>query len=81
MLMEHEKIKSESDFNAVCAMISREFERICLYIDENEYQPQILDKRTTAGKRESLVHQRDNLLELINLVSNAGKMTAPKIDI
>ncbi|EJN5909416.1 hypothetical protein ABE356_000208 [Escherichia coli] len=81
MLMEHEKIKSETEFNALCLSIHKDFERIATYIDERDLAPKILDKHTSSGKRESLVYQRDNLLELITIVSNAGKITAPKIDI
>ena len=81
MLMEHEKIRSETEFKAVCSLIEKNFERVATYIDERDYTPKILDKQTTTGKRESLIHQRDNLIELITIVSNAGKMTAPKINI
>ncbi|MDG0490080.1 hypothetical protein [Klebsiella variicola] len=81
MLMEHEKIKSEAEFSSLCSMINKDFERIAIYINERDYIPKILDKRTAAGKRESLIHQKDNLIELITIVSNAGKITAPKIDI
>ncbi|WP_407903977.1 hypothetical protein [Escherichia coli] len=81
MLMDNEKIKSETEFNALCLMIGKDLERIATYIDEYDFTPRILNKNTTAGKRESLIHERDNLLNLVTIVSNAGKITAPKIDI
>ncbi|KJP43600.1 hypothetical protein SR70_04855 [Klebsiella aerogenes] len=81
MLMDNHKIKSDAEFNSVCSMIHRDFERVATYIQEQIYQKDILNPSTTAGKRESLVHKNSNLGETVTIIANAANDTAPKINI
>ncbi len=81
MLMDNEKIHSEAEFKALCSIFYKEFEKVGEYIREHIYLPDITSNLTTSGKRDTFVHKYNNLAEVINIVSNAVKDTAPKIDI
>ncbi|EDK1967272.1 hypothetical protein CH513_15430 [Salmonella enterica subsp. enterica serovar Infantis] len=81
MLLPQEKINSDADFKAVCAMIHKDFERVAEYIRENIYLSEIVSQLTAAGKRESLVHKYNNVSEIVNIINNAVKETAPTINI
>ena len=81
MLLEHEKIKSESEFNALCAVMNKDFERICEYIREKIFLKDITSSLSTSSDRDTLVHKYNNLDEVIQMVTNRAVSTVPEINI
>ncbi|EAQ0496830.1 hypothetical protein CTP45_07780 [Salmonella enterica] len=81
MLLDNEKISSEAEFNAVCSMIGKPFERVSEYIQRNYYMSDALNLSLTSGKRDQALHKINNIKEVTTIINNAVKSTVPEINI
>lgn len=79
-MLPNESIHSETEFKTYCAQYGKSFELIAEYIKQ-QYMKQGFSPSVKSSDRDTLVHKYNNLSEVINIVKNAVKETAPILNI
>ncbi len=79
-MLPNEAIHTETEFKTYCREYGKPFEIMCEYIKQ-QYMKRGFSASLKSSDRDQLVHKYNNLTEVINIVNNAVKETAPILNI
>ncbi|ENG0769474.1 hypothetical protein ABTS79_003049 [Salmonella enterica subsp. enterica] len=79
-MLPNEAIHTETEFKTYCSQYGKPFEIMCEYIKQ-QYKDRGFSPSMKSSDRDQLVHKYNNLSEVINIVLNAVKESAPILNV